>query len=166
MTEIDFGTLVLAVVNEMNCTASELFGDEVTDPDLAVKRYNRNVIGAIRQVFDEAEARAPVVPTCSNCGAVLRGTARYCSMCGKPQSGEAADELLENMLVKDAAKDAGMSPDDPLLREGVARVREELPEEWAALVQKIATATARNRKRQSRRSPNPTLLPLFFETTL
>ena len=73
MTDIDFGTLVTAVVNELNCTASELFGDETTNSDLAVKRYNRNVIGAIRQVFDEAEARAPVVPTCSNCGAVLRG---------------------------------------------------------------------------------------------
>ena len=59
MTEIDFGTLVTAVVNEMNCTTSELFGGELTDRDLAAKRYSRNVIGAIRRVFDEAEAPAP-----------------------------------------------------------------------------------------------------------
>ncbi len=136
MAEIDFGTLVLAVVNEMNCTTSELFGDELTDPDLAVKRYSRNVIGAIRQVFDEAEARAdvPAPTTCSNCDAILRGTARYCSRCGRPQSGEAAADLLETVL----AKELGKTRDDPRFRESIARVREEMPEQWDALVQKLA----------------------------
>jgi len=136
MAEIDFGTLVLAVVNEMNCTASELFGDEVTDPDLAVKRYNRNVIGAIRQVFDEAEARAdvPAPTTCSRCGAILEGEGRFCTVCGTPQTVEAAGELLERAL----AKDAGTTPDDPRFRASVARLREEAPDQWAALVQKIA----------------------------
>ena len=65
MAEIDFGTLVSAVVDEMGCTASELFGDELTDRDLAVRRYKRNVIGVIRRVFDEAEAPAPKPPACS-----------------------------------------------------------------------------------------------------
>jgi hypothetical protein len=136
ITEIDFGTLVLAVVNEMNCTASELFGDEVTDPDLAVKRYNRNVIGAIRQVFDEAEARAdvPATPTCTRCGAVLEGERRFCTVCGMPQTVEAAGELLERAL----AKDVGTTPDDPRFRASLARLREEEPEVWNALVQKIA----------------------------
>ena len=143
MANIDFGTLVTAVVNEMNCTTSELFGDELTNPDLAVKRYNRNVIGAIRQVFDdaEAEAPAPVVPTCSNCGAVLEGTARFCGRCGIPLSEEAAGELLEGLLVEGAAKNVGMSPDDPRLRAAVARIRKEMPEEWNALVQKLTAST-------------------------
>jgi hypothetical protein len=134
MTDIDFGTLVTAVVNELNCTASELFGDETTDRDQAVKRYTRNVIGAIREVFDEAEAPAPVVPTCSNCGTALRETARYCSRCGKPLSEEAADELLEIVL----AKEIGTTRDDPRFRESIARIREEQPEQWDALVQLIA----------------------------
>lgn len=143
MTEINFGTLVTAVVNEMNCTTGELFGDELTNPDLAVKRYSRNVIGAIRQVFDDAEADdpAPVVPTCSNCGAVLRGTARFCTTCGAPQTVEAADQRLADLLAVSAAKDAGMSQDDPRLREAIARLREEMPEEWNALVQMLTPST-------------------------
>ena len=135
MTEIDFGTLVLAVVNEMNCTASELFGDEVTDPDLAVKRYNRNVIGAIRQVFDEAEARAdvPATPICTRCGAILEERGRFCTVCGKSQTEEAPGDFLEIVL----AKDAGTTRDDPRFRESIARFREEQPEAWDALVQKL-----------------------------
>lgn len=144
MAEIDFGTLVTAVVNEMNCTTSELFGDELTNPDLAVKRYTRNVIGVIREVFDDAEAEAkapaPVVPTCSNCGEVLEERARFCPRCGIPLSEEAAGELLEDLLAEGVAKDVGMSRDDPRLQEVIARIREEMPEEWAALVQKIAGA--------------------------
>ncbi|HOI13760.1 MAG TPA: zinc ribbon domain-containing protein [Methanoculleus sp.] len=133
MTEIDFGTLVTAVVDELNCTTSELFGDEKTDPDLAVKRYNRNVIGRIREVFDEAEAPAPVPPTCSNCGAVLGGKARFCGRCGMALSTEAADELLADLL----AENVGTTADNPNFRKALARIREEMPEQWDALVQKI-----------------------------
>lgn len=140
MTNIDFGSLVSAVVNEMNCTTSELFGDERTDPDLAVKRYNRNVIGAIREAFDEAEAVAPAsvappVPTCSNCGAPVAERFRFCARCGMPLTSEAADQRLADLL----AEDVGMSQDDPRLREAIARVRKEMPEEWAGLVQKITS---------------------------
>ena len=134
MTDIDFGTLVTAVVNELNCTASELFGDELTNPDLAVKRYTRNVIGAIREVFDEAEAPAPVVPTCSYCGTVLEEEARFCAACGMPLTEEAAAERLGDLL----AKDAGIARDSPRLQAALARVREEEPEAWNALLQKIA----------------------------
>ena len=141
MAEIDFGTLVSAVVDEMSCTVSELFGDELTDPDLAVQKYKRNVIGRIREVFDEAEAPAPVVPTCSNCGMVLRETSRFCPRCGIPLSEEAAGELLEDLLAEGVAKDVGMSRDDPRLQEVIARIREEMPEEWAALVQKITASS-------------------------
>jgi len=134
MTDIDFGTLVTAVVNELNCTASELFGDELTNPDLAVKRYTRNVIGAIREVFDEAEAPAPVVPTCSYCGTVLEEEARFCAACGMPLTEEAAAERLGDLL----AKDAGIARDSPRLQAALARIREEEPEAWNALLQKIA----------------------------
>lgn len=134
MAEIDFGTLVTAVVNELNCTTSELFGDETTNPDLAVKRYARNVIGVIREVFDEAEEEARAPTTCPKCGAILRGTARYCIRCGRPQTGDAAAELLETVL----AKEIGKTPDDPLFQAVIARAREEGPEVWDALVQKVA----------------------------
>ena len=138
MTEIDFGTLVTAVVNELNCTTSELFGDETTNPDLAVKRYARNVIGVIREVFDDAEADdpAPAVPTCSNCGAVLRGTDRYCSECGMPLPEEATRQILEKLL----AKEVGASRDDPRFQASLARIREEMPGAWDALIQKIAVS--------------------------
>lgn len=56
MTEIDFGTLVTAVVDELSTSANELFGDEKHDSDLAVLRYKRNIVNAIRRVFNEAEA--------------------------------------------------------------------------------------------------------------
>ncbi len=136
MTDIDFGTLVTAVVNELNCTASELFGDETTNSDLAVKRYTRNVIGVIREVFDEADAPAPVapaMPTCSTCGASLRTDGRFCPGCGMTLSEEAVADRLADLL----AEDAGTTPDDPHFRASLARFREQEPEEWNALVQKI-----------------------------
>lgn len=57
MTEIDFGTLVSAVIDELACTASELSEDERTDTDAALERYKRNVIKVIRAVFNEAEGK-------------------------------------------------------------------------------------------------------------
>jgi len=149
MTNIDFGTLVSTVVEEMNMTRSEFLQKDYEDADVALGRYKRNVISAIRKVFDDAEADAPapVVPTCSNCGAVLGETARFCGRCRMPLSEEAAVELLEDLLVEGAAKDVGMSPDDPRLRASLARVREEMPEEWTALVQKLtAPACPKNDK--------------------
>ena len=136
MVEIDFGTLVTAVVNEMNCTASELFGDEVTDRDLAAKRYSRNVIGAIRQVFDEAEARAdvPAPTTCSRCGADVEGAGRFCVMCGLPLTMDAIPKWLIDVL----AKDAGAAADDPRVMLALVKFREGDPEGWSRLMQKIA----------------------------
>lgn len=134
MAEIDFGTLVTAVVDELSMSASELFGDEMHDSDLAVQRYKRNVVGAIRRVFDEAEAPAPVVPTCRNCGAPVGEGYRFCTRCGAPQTSEAAAEILERLLVKDL----GMNPEDPKVLAAIACIREEQPEQWDALVQKIS----------------------------
>lgn len=57
MTEIDFGTLVSVIIDELACTASELSEDEHTDTDAALERYKRNAIKAIRTVFDEAEGK-------------------------------------------------------------------------------------------------------------
>lgn len=136
MTEIDFGTLVTAVVNELNCTTSELFGDELTDPDLAVKRYNRNVIGAIRRVFDEAEAPAPVTPTvppCVRCGEEVDVDAKFCGSCGLPLAADAVPRWLIDVL----AKDAGAAADDPRVMQALLTFRQEDPEGWNRLMQKI-----------------------------
>ena len=49
------------------------------------------------------------------------------------QTEEAPGDFLERML----AKDAGTTPDDPRFRASIARLREQEPEEWNALVQKL-----------------------------
>jgi hypothetical protein len=72
---------------------------------------------------------------CTRCGAILEERGRFCTVCGMPQKKEAAGELLERML----AKDAGTTPDDPHFRASLARFREEQPEAWDALVQLLAT---------------------------
>ena len=135
MAEIDFGTLVLAVVNEMNCTTSELFGDELTNPDLAVKRYNRNVIGAIRQVFDDAEADdpAPAVQTCTHCGVTLGAEDRFCHGCGMPLTAD----VIPGWLLDALAKDAGAAADDPRVMQALLAFRGEDPEGWSRMRQKI-----------------------------
>jgi len=137
MTDIRFGTIVSAVLGCLDFTESDLTGDERHDSRKALEHYKAAVAQAIREVFDEADAPAPVapaVPTCSHCGAILEGEGCFCTVCGTPQTVEAAGELLERAL----AKDAGTTPDDPRFRASVARLREEQPEQWAALVQKIA----------------------------
>jgi len=137
MTEVDFGKLVARVLGCMDYAESDLVGDERHDSRKALEHYKAAVIEAIREAFDEAEAPAPIapaMPTCSRCGAILEGEMRFCTVCGTPQTVEAAGELLERAL----AKDAGTTPDDPRFRASVARLREEQPEQWAALVQKIA----------------------------
>lgn len=131
MTEIDFGTLVSAVVDELSTSANELFGDEKRDSDLAVQRYKRNIVDAIRRVFDDAEA------ACSNCGAVLGKKARFCSRCGMPLSAGAAGELLADLL----AESVGTTADTPSFLEAIARLREEQPEQWDALIRMLAPAT-------------------------
>ena len=137
MTDIDFGTLMARVMVEMECSRSSLSSEMTENADLACYHYQSGVARAIREAFDEAEAPAPIapaMPTCSRCGAILEGEMRFCTVCGTPQTVEAAGELLERAL----AKDAGTTPDDPRFRASVARLREEQPEQWAALVQKIA----------------------------
>lgn len=69
MAEIDFGTLVSAVADELNYTESDLCGNEREDTRAALEHYKRNVIGAIRRVFDKAETPAQVPPPCTRCGA-------------------------------------------------------------------------------------------------
>ena len=76
MTDIDFGTLVSAVVEEMNLTVNELSQTERKDPDAALKRYKRNAIKAIRTAFDEAENSAQVTPSCSPTSALGRDRAQ------------------------------------------------------------------------------------------
>ncbi|WP_301677632.1 hypothetical protein [Methanoculleus methanifontis] len=51
-----------------------------------------------------------------------------------PLTEEAAAERLGDLL----AKDAGIARDNPRLQAALARVREEEPEAWNALLQKIA----------------------------
>jgi len=65
MTDIDFGTLVSAVVDELTYAVNEPSRTERKDPDAALEHYKRTVIGAIRTVFDEAENSAQVAPACS-----------------------------------------------------------------------------------------------------
>ena len=141
MAEIDFGKLVSRVLARMDDTESNLTGGERRDTGKALRHYKQALAEEIREVFDEAEVAATVarepVP-CTRCGAILEERGRFCTVCGKSQTEEAPGDFLERML----AKDAGTTPDDPHFRASIARIREELPEEWAALVQKIATATA------------------------
>jgi len=136
MTNVKFGTTVSAVLECLDFAESDLTDDERHNSRKALEHYKAAVAQTIRQVFDEAEARAdvPATPTCSRCGAVLEGEMRFCTVCGTPQTVEAAGELLERAL----AKDAGTTPDDPRFRASLARLREEEPEVWNALVQKIA----------------------------
>jgi hypothetical protein len=141
MAEIDFGKLVSRVLARMDDTESNLTGGERRDTGKALRHYKQALAEEIREVFDEAEVAATVarepVP-CTRCGAILEERGRFCTVCGKSQTEEAPGDFLERML----AKDAGTTPDDPHFRASIARIREELPEEWDALVQLIATATA------------------------
>ncbi|WP_214084221.1 zinc ribbon domain-containing protein [Methanoculleus sp.] len=117
----------------MDYTESSLTGDERRDTGKALVHYKRDVVQAIREVFDAAEAPAPVPPTCSNCGAALGEGARFCTRCGMPQTTEAAADLLGEVF----AKELGRNPYDPRFREALARIRKEMQEEWDALVQRL-----------------------------
>ena len=124
MANIDFGTLVTVVLEELSFSENELGVDEYKDPHAALMLYKRNVATVIRKHFDEVElAKETEKPVCPACGMLL--------------TSEAAGQRLADTLVEDAAKDAGMSQDDPRLREAIARVlreaivrvREDYPEE-------------------------------------
>ncbi|BBL68122.1 zinc ribbon domain-containing protein [Methanoculleus chikugoensis] len=82
---------------------------------------------------EDAVLRVTVLATCSCCGAILREGDRFCTGCGTPQTMEAAAERLGDLL----AKDAGIARDDPRLQAALARVRNEEPEAWNALLKKI-----------------------------
>ncbi|WP_292728038.1 hypothetical protein [Methanoculleus sp.] len=60
MTEIDFETLVSIVTKEMDHTHSEILREDSFDLDEVLEQYKRNVIEAIRAVFDEAETRVEI----------------------------------------------------------------------------------------------------------
>lgn len=109
----------------------------VTPPPARTRGTHTRQASPIRAVFDEADVPGPAAPEpvpCTRCGAILEGERRFCTVCGMPQKKEAAGELLERML----AKDAGTTPDDPHFRASIARLREEEPGAWDALVQLIA----------------------------
>jgi len=134
MTEVDFGKLVARVLGCMDYAESDLVGDERHGSRKALERYKQALVEEIRQVFDEAEAPAPVPPTCSNCGMVLEERARFCTRCGRPLPPATADEILTALL----AREVNRSPGDPRLQEQIASLRDEAPEQWDALVQKIS----------------------------
>ena len=140
MTEVDFGKLISRVLSRMDYAESDLVGDERHDSRKALQHYKQALVEEIRAVFDEADAPAPVAPavqTCSRCGAALEGEGRFCTVCGIPQTPEAAGEILARAL----AKDAGTTPDDPGFRASLARLREEQPEQWDALVRMLTAPT-------------------------
>ena len=138
MAEIDFGKLVSRVLARMDDTESNLTGGESRDTGKALQHYKQALVEEIREVFDEAGTPAPVAPpvqTCTRCGAVLEERGHYCTVCGLAQMEEAPGDFLERLL----AKDARTTPDDPRFRASIARIREEQPEAWNALVQLLAT---------------------------
>jgi|LFRM01.1.fsa_nt_gb hypothetical protein len=137
MAEIDFGKLVSRVLARMDDTESNLTGGESRDTGKALQHYKQALVEEIRAAFDEADVPGPAAPEpvpCTRCGAILEGERRFCTVCGMPQKKEAPGDSLERML----AKDAGTAPDDPHFRASIARIREEQPEAWDALVQLIA----------------------------
>ncbi|MDK2891435.1 MAG: hypothetical protein PWR21_2067 [Methanoculleus sp.] len=138
MTDIRFGTIVSAVLECLDFAESDLTADERHDSRKALERYKAEVAQTIREVFDEAGVPTPVappVPTYSRCGSPVKEGYRFCTRCRMPQTVEAAGEILEKAL----AKDAGMTPDDPRFRASLARIREEQPEQWDTLIQMLTT---------------------------
>jgi len=119
----------------MDLTESELTGDERRDTYKALQTYKAAVVEAIREAFDEADVETPVAvqPTCPTCGAPVEKEYRFCSACRMPQTTEAAVESLEKLF----AEEVGRGRYDPLFQEALARVREEAPDQWNALVQKL-----------------------------
>lgn len=57
MTEISFGEVVAAVLEEISATPAELSWPEREDPDAAAQHYSAGVADCLRRLFDEVEAR-------------------------------------------------------------------------------------------------------------
>jgi len=137
MTEIDYGILTAAVMVEMECARSSLSLEESRDGALAGYKYQGAAARAIREVFDEAEAGPGPRAVCPHCGTTLAAEARFCIRCGRPRTPEVMPGWLEDLIAVAVAKETGLSPTDPRLKAQIARSREEEPETWAALVERI-----------------------------
>ena len=133
MTTPDFGKLVSEVLTRMDLTESELTADERRNSYMALQAYKAAVVEAIREAFDEEETPEPVQPTCATCGAPVEREHRFCGACRMPLTREAAAASLEKLF----AEEVGRGRYDPLFQEALARVREEEPEKWNALVMKL-----------------------------
>jgi len=138
MTEIDYGILTAAVMVEMECARSSLTLEERRDGEIAGYRYQGAAARAIRAVFDEAEARPNRTGSvCPHCDTTLASESRFCIRCGRPRTPEVMPGWLEDLIAAAVAKETGLSPTDPRLKARIARSREEEPETWAALVERI-----------------------------
>lgn len=136
MAEIDFGTLVSVVADELNYTESDLSENERSDTRAALEHYKRNIIEAVRKVFDEAETPAQVPPPCTRCGAAVVEGVRFCQQCGLPLTMDA----VPRWLIDTIAKDAGAAADDPRVMQAFIRLHEEDSEGWSRMMQKIEAA--------------------------
>lgn len=140
MTDVDFGTLVSRVLTRMDYAESELTGDERRDARKALAAYKASIAEEIRQVFDEEEVvvdtPAQVPPPCTRCGEPVEAEARFCGACGLPLTADAIPRWLNDAI----AKDAGAAADDPRVMQAFIRLREEDPEGWSRLMQKIDSA--------------------------
>jgi hypothetical protein len=141
MAEIDFGILMREVIIEMDCARSNLTVEEASDGEIAGYRYQGAAARAIRAVFDEAEAGPAHRAVCPHCDTALASEARFCVRCGRPRTPEVMPGWLEDLIAVAIAKEVGRSPTDPQLKDQIARSREEDPEVWAALVERIWSAT-------------------------
>ena len=133
MTTPNFGKLVSEVLARMDLTESELTSYERRNSYMALQTYKAAVVEAIRGAFDEEESPEPVRPVCAACGSPVREEHRFCGACRMPLTPEAAADALEKVF----AKETGKSPCDPLFRAALARVREEHPEAWNAVIVKL-----------------------------
>lgn len=130
----------------MDYAESGLTGDERRDARKALAVYKAAIAEETRQVFDEeavvveADAPAQVPPPCTRCGAAVEGTGRFCVACGLPLAADAIPRWLNDTI----AKNAGAAADDPRVMQALIRFREENPEGWSRLMQKVADLRDQN----------------------
>ncbi|WP_054847223.1 hypothetical protein [Methanoculleus chikugoensis] len=83
---------------------------------------------------EDAVLRVTVLATCSCCGAILReGGDRFCTGCGTPQTMEPRPSAWATCSRKTPESPGTI----PRLQAALARVRNEEPEAWNALLKKI-----------------------------